>query len=197
MHIPRPPELQLYLIARTKDRYGPFRDLEAVYSFMRACRLDVSAVADDDMVSVPEENGFIYPVEAYTIRTDNGSPVPARLFSDLTRQQEKERWAKTMRILRRRNVCRPEHFRRMPVAGTSKRRGGGGYLRNVRTFAEHRAASAAEADGQGRLVRKARSTRNLPEAWDDIWRQNQRSWKKHRRRQWRGQPGGKPKNAQI
>lgn len=196
MHIPRPPELRLYLIARTKDRYGPFRDLEAIYSFMRACRLDVSAVADE-IISKPDENGFIYPAETYTIRTDNGTPVPARLFADLTRQQGKERWAKIMRSLRLRNWCRPEDFRRLPVAGTRKRRGGGGYLRNVRTFAEHRAASGAEADGLSRLVRKARSTRNLPEAWDDIWRQNQRSWKKHRRRQWRDRPGEKQKNAQV
>ena len=39
-------------------------------------------------------------------------------------------------------------------------------------------------------IRGKRSARMLPEAWDDLPRGKQRSWKVHRRTQYRARPGG-------
>ena len=55
------------------------------------------------------------------------------------------------------------------------------YLRHVRTTQERRLWFAADEVE----LRRARSIRNLPHYWWDIWRDVQRTWKKHRRTRWR------------
>ena len=71
-----------------------------------------------------------------------------------------------------------------PVRGIHKLRGGFGFLRNVRTFAE-RQQNAMTIDGEPQ-VRYARHPSNLPTSWSDGLRGVQRSWKKQRKgaKQW-------------
>jgi hypothetical protein len=80
---------------------------------------------------------------------------------------------------RRRRLPAPA-FRQAPVPFTGR---GGGWIgcRHPRTAAEI-AANAASAD-DGFPARGRR--RNLPTAWDDLRRHVERSWKAHRRTQWR------------
>lgn len=54
------------------------------------------------------------------------------------------------------------------------------YLRHVRTTQERREWFASDAP-----LRGARSPKNLPTYWSDIWRKTQRSWKKFRKTQWK------------
>lgn len=79
--------------------------------------------------------------------------------------------------------------RRVPVPGTGKPRLGrlvGYMLRYPRTLAELRQTAAAEVDQCD--VPISGRVRRPPTAWDDEWRSDlgHRSWKRHRRRQWRG-----------
>ena len=79
-------------------------------------------------------------------------------------------------------------FRREPVPGTHKRRGGGygtTVLRRPRTTQERRAYLRDESSVR---LRARRSAKNLPNAWDDIVRSDifdHKSWKRHRRTQYR------------
>jgi hypothetical protein len=82
---------------------------------------------------------------------------------------------------RRRGRRRPEPvFRRAPVPFTGRGRGWTGF-RHPRTAAEIAANAAAVDDGFPVPGRR----RNLPTAWDDLPRHVERSWKAHRRTQWR------------
>lgn len=56
-------------------------------------------------------------------------------------------------------------------------------MRRMRTTQERRLHCVIE-DWEP-PVRAARRPGSLPHSWDDYWRQSTRSWKKHRRRQWR------------
>ena len=73
-----------------------------------------------------------------------------------------------------------------PVYGIHKSRGGSGYFRDVSTAAEMRLNSLVIFDDGELPVRAARHPKNLPNSWDDQFRQNQRNWKAQRkdRRQW-------------
>ena len=55
------------------------------------------------------------------------------------------------------------------------------HLRHPKTTQEIKWNEAHEK--QEVKVRKKRM--RLPTAWDDIWRKSQRSWKKHRKTQWK------------
>jgi hypothetical protein len=63
------------------------------------------------------------------------------------------------------------------------------WWRLLRTTNERRAntgdATDARIEGEPPPVRRSRLGYNLPSAWDDIVRCAQRSWKKHRKRQFR------------
>lgn len=83
---------------------------------------------------------------------------------------------------------RPHRFRDGPVPHTRCFRGGGYcYFRSIRTMQERRAWEAAcDDDGEPVVrMRSRRNPRNLPSAWDDLRRTNQRNWKRHRRTQWK------------
>ena len=66
---------------------------------------------------------------------------------------------------------------RGPVQGVRKWRGGSGYYRRVRTLQERRLNMAAMDEYGPEIVRGRRRDRNLPTAWDDIGRSNERGWK--------------------
>jgi hypothetical protein len=89
----------------------------------------------------------------------------------------------------RRAACRFCHrigFRDGPVPDVHRRHGGSIY-RSVATYNEIRASAGWEEDlcdvGYTRPVCRARRP---PTSWDDILVRDERSWKSHRRAQWRG-----------
>lgn len=60
-------------------------------------------------------------------------------------------------------------------------------IRNPRTFAEMKANCILDPDAEalGIKVRAKRRPRNLPEAWDDVYRTGEKSWKAHRHTQYK------------
>jgi len=58
-----------------------------------------------------------------------------------------------------------------------------GFMRYPRTTQERRANSRGMRHEY--KIRARRNQKNLVEAWDDIWERSQRSWKKHRRTQYK------------
>lgn len=56
------------------------------------------------------------------------------------------------------------------------------WLRYMRTTQERRRWFADEADVH---LRHARAPHGLRNAWDDVWRHPQKSWKEYRRHKWR------------
>ena len=81
--------------------------------------------------------------------------------------------------------------RRDPVPGVkrSKRRRN---FRHPKTANERRASFAAAKNREhlggpdlAYTVRKKRSPHRLPDVYDDVWIQYQRSWKEHRKNQWK------------
>lgn len=87
----------------------------------------------------------------------------------------------------------PSDFRLRPVPGTGRRGGWGRWLRRMRTTQERRAAEAIAHDEDCIEVKvKARARRNfsnLVNAWDDVPRGCERSWKRVRRTQWKERGG--------
>lgn len=73
-----------------------------------------------------------------------------------------------------------------PVPGIHRRRYGGHY-RIPATFSERRAHAFIDLDAGEPPVRGARRWKNLPNSWDDKVRSDHdaRSWKKHRKHQWK------------
>jgi hypothetical protein len=62
------------------------------------------------------------------------------------------------------------------------------YFRYPKTYQDNRevAGLKAEADDLPIHVDKLRQRHRLPTCWDDISRGSQRSWKEHRKKQWKG-----------
>lgn len=83
-------------------------------------------------------------------------------------------------------------FRCDPIPGTRCRRGAGygkTVLRRPRTTQERRAYFHDDVSEYDVRIRGNRTPRALPNAWDDICRSdifNHKSWKRHRRHQWKG-----------
>lgn len=94
-------------------------------------------------------------------------------------------------FIRTRNMVEVE-FRRDPIPGTYKRRGGGygkTVLRRPRTTQERRAYFHDEVSEYGIRIRGRRSAHHLPNAWDDLVRSDvfdRKSWKRQRKTQWKG-----------
>jgi len=59
------------------------------------------------------------------------------------------------------------------------------YVRRIKTFQERKWAHAWDDEEFAPKVRLARQGKVLPNPWDDIKRYNQKSWKKHRKHQWK------------
>ena len=60
----------------------------------------------------------------------------------------------------------------------------GDYMRSMRTTQELR--EVQNAIDQGIKVRGKRKKNYLPDAWWDFWRRSQRTWKRHRKTQYKG-----------
>lgn len=64
-----------------------------------------------------------------------------------------------------------------PVPGTSKSRGGYGRFRKIHTHAERKLNELVIHDDGEIQARKSRVGTSLPNSRDDIWREEERSWK--------------------
>lgn len=71
----------------------------------------------------------------------------------------------------------PYEYRRGPVGGTRCSRGGGGFMRHMRTTAERRLNALVLKDEGEVPARVARTGHNLPNSWDDYRRHQERCWK--------------------
>lgn len=58
-------------------------------------------------------------------------------------------------------------------------------LRHVRTMQEKRLHSLVLREEGEPAIRPARRPRALPDLFDDIWRHNEKNWKRYRRVQWK------------
>lgn len=76
-----------------------------------------------------------------------------------------------------------EQWRREPVHGIRKMRGGSGSYRRVRTLQERRVNMAIVDEYGGKMVRPRRNNRALPNSWDDIPRSREKGWKTQGKRQ--------------
>ena len=74
---------------------------------------------------------------------------------------------------------------RYPGTKSMKRRVRGGYMRKIHTTPERRWAHAWDDEEFAPKCRCKRNAKNLPESWDDYWRNNQKNWKKFRKHQWK------------
>lgn len=101
----------------------------------------------------------------------NGRPLEMAML--------RERRARVFRA-RLRRAWVPCDFRRGPVHGVRKTRGGPGYMRRPASIGEKRQAAALKEEGEI-APRAARSVRNLIDARDDHMRHVERCWKAQRR----------------
>lgn len=188
MHIvPAHPE-RFWLLDWNRDRYGPFDSLDEVYDCLVRSHISVDSVGEKlgDPYRM-REPGDPDPVR-YIILTDSGETVPATRWDDIRKARRAERMRRFIRRHYGYDTGLTSYFRNGPVPRTGRR---GKYcrLRYPRSLNEKRAAAAAEADGELRLVRGKRHKNNLADAWDDFLRGGERNWKRQRRTQWKPKTG--------
>ncbi|HCW06988.1 MAG TPA: hypothetical protein DGG95_06450 [Cytophagales bacterium] len=126
-----------------------------------------------------EERKYIYTADFVAMQ--KGIVLdPTKIREDLKefnyatgRQKHKAWWYRSNKIYT---------YRGGPVPYIGKR-SGGGYYRHMKTTQERRWSFAAKVDGVPWRAR--RNARNLPNPWDDICRTVTKSWKKHRKTQWK------------
>ena len=132
----------------------------------------------------------------YLLRDECGLIIPLWKVEEVARQAGLYRyWRSPHETWRWRRPWKPWReykYRCDPVPHIRCFRGGNGYYRSVGTFNERRENDFCnEHDEDARFygvrARAARTTGNLPEPWDDILRSDygNRSWKKHRKTQYR------------
>lgn len=120
----------------------------------------------------------------YIMRDEHGMPLTADDFYEV---RPKRRKFALLKSVQREGDWTSAEYSGSPVPNVSKRRGGNGYWRWPRTQAERR---LNQPDPEVRKwgeppVRGRRTSASLPSAWDDIFRETQKSWKKQRRTQWK------------
>jgi len=76
-------------------------------------------------------------------------------------------------------------YRFDPVPFVRKRKRGG-YWKRIKTTNERRLNCIHEFEGFTKLIRRKRSYKKLPNAWDDERRTKQRTWKSNRKTQYKG-----------
>lgn len=175
MHIvPSAPEL-FHLVCDDGLRYGPYSSLEAL---VRAIRVSIVwALSDDFADPAPAALRRFMVVDHF------GAVVPvAKVIAVRRRVLARKRSRRYFGAVEGQDYM----FRHGPVPGIRNGKGSGrGWLRHPKTTAERRAAAGQEADRNPSLVRSRRNHRVLINSWDDIPRSAERSWKRHRKTQWR------------
>jgi hypothetical protein len=169
MHITPNRTPKLYLHGSDGLVRGPFRSVEDFVE--RQPRVLPLYIGVD--FAHPTLRGFAC---LYVLKDQNGDVVdPANVWLARRRKLEEERKQE------RRHV-----FRRGPVPGTGIGSVHRSRLRHIRTRAERRDFYAAtDDDGNPIRVRGRRRARMIPTERDARWIDGQRSWKKHRRNQWK------------
>ncbi len=121
---------------------------------------------------------------------ENGLIIPIWKIEELYQQHPNPR--RNPHLGGRWGIWKSGHYeyRRDPVPGTSCGWAGGHWYKHPQTMSEKRAAIALESDEDAREynIRPRRSRPNIPDAYWDRPRADERtrkSWKKHRRTQWR------------
>ncbi len=119
---------------------------------------------------------------------------PHFVLEDLAAIGRDERAAYETRCWKRRGWPQPpsSYFRSGPLPGSRRRLRRPKDYKHIGTFAEVRAAAALEADADvGEPMARIRGKRSRSiigdNDWEGVWssRGNDRSWKRHRRTQWR------------
>lgn len=110
------------------------------------------------------------------------------VYADVIKQEIEKTWKVKYR------KEKGHKFRNGPVPHTGHK-SWGGYYRSIHTTAEIRAnftlcdtGFAEDEDDDyiiDSMVAKSGKARHLPTAWDDIVKVNERSWKRHRKTQWK------------
>lgn len=135
---------------------------------------------------------FIFP-KRYLVRDENGLVVPIWKIDECMRHIGRSKYTHGYMFYGRSGgPLRDYKYRCDPVPYVHCYRGGNSYFRNVGTFRERRENDFCndydeDAKFYGVRARAARTTGNLPEPWDDIGRSDwgHRSWKRHRKTQWK------------
>ena len=116
----------------------------------------------------------------FTIRGDKSGIIDADTIRAF-RSGRESGWRTRLRFKRKQRES--ARYREDPVPGTGKMRGGC-FNRKMRGTQEKR-WNIAHQDLVH--IRGRRKPCNLPDSWEDIARDEQRSWKKHRKTQWKVQ----------
>lgn len=148
-----------------------------------------------DRAAPPEHFWHAGLYSSYEIYDADDIPVPAHLvLLDVAAYRRESDAAYQIRCWKRRGWPKaPEtYFRNGPLPGTAKRLRRPKNYKHIGTFAEVRAIDAFEADDitveYGVRVRGKRSRSLIGDNdWEGVWsmRDKDRSWKRHRRTQWR------------
>ena len=156
-------------------------------------RLGDESVLDKIDKGVPGQGGFY----RYLLRDECGLIIPMWRIKDAAfwaglEQQGRNTHYDTWIWRRPWRPWKQYEYRCDPVPHIRCFRGGNSYYRSVGTFNERRENDFCndydeDARFYGVRARAARTSGNLPEPWDDIGRSDwgHRSWKRHRRTQWR------------
>jgi hypothetical protein len=125
---------------------------------------------------------------------------PHVVLEDVASFWKEHRAAYEIRCWTRRGWPRPpsSYFRNGPLPGSRRRLRRPKDYKNIGTFAEVKAAAALEADEDDMRIRiRGKRSRSLigDNDWEGVWsfRADDRSWKRHRKTQWKTISAGRPK----
>ena len=123
------------------------------------------------------------PAEQADLRVDlpSGQVAPALFLLECIRAYRNE----SVRQDWYNSYCPIRRYRSYRWRNVSKR------FRHVRTTQEKRLHGSVLSDEGEPAVRTARRPKALPDLYDDLWRHNEKNWKRYRRDQW------KPTKGQI
>jgi len=170
-----------FLLIRRDGQTTEFGDLTALACAVRESRIEISKyhVIEHEII------GGVYHKTIYNewiVRDSFGQIVPKEAVWE----------AAPYRVTgyRRQYRSRLEQAQNaaalgLPIPYTGKRRGYSNYLRFMRTLGTNRARAGAMVDDRGAEIRPKGVISPRPTCWDDVPRTHTRSWKAHRKTQWK------------
>lgn len=108
---------------------------------------------------------------SFVMLDDSGKPMSLADFEDLVPARKQSRWS------------RP--FGEYGVSHPGRKRSNGHYYRRPKTISEKRMHSLVVNEDQEPAVRGSRKPSNLADSWDDICLYREKSWKSHRKTQYK------------
>ena len=147
-------------------------------------------IGDHHAIFWPDGNGCLVCCEQNTwvIRDDAGRSVSVNELHSLARARAAD--TARLRKLEAKAVKTRAGENGHPVPGTGRKRGRfGTSLRHPQTLGELKANAALEADDELPVpTAYIRTRKYIPTAYDDLIRNQTRTWKRYRRTQWRSAP---------